>query len=52
MNCDCQMSRMMSPFRLRGIVTHGFGRGSKQLGIPTANMDKKAVDTASHLSTG
>lgn len=24
---------------LRGTVIHGFGRGSKQLGVPTANVE-------------
>ena len=33
------MSAMKSaPLRLSGIVTKGFGRGSKMLGIPTANL--------------
>lgn len=27
-----------APIRLAGSVTHGFGRGSKQLGVPTANL--------------
>ncbi|KAJ2999621.1 riboflavin kinase [Globomyces sp. JEL0801] len=26
------------PLRLKGTVTKGFGRGSKELGIPTANL--------------
>ena len=46
------MARLLSPLRLTGIVTQGFGRGGKELGCPTANMDKKAVDTAKNLSTG
>ena len=27
-----------APIRLAGAVTHGFGRGSRQLGVPTANL--------------
>lgn len=32
-----------APVFLRGPVVHGFGRGSKQLGIPTANLDALAL---------
>ena len=28
---------------VRGTVVHGFGRGSKQLGFPTANLESSAV---------
>lgn len=28
-----------SPIRCKGPVIHGFKRGSKELGIPTANLD-------------
>ena len=28
----------IEPVRLRAKVVHGFGRGSKQLGFPTANL--------------
>eukprot|EP00051_Salpingoeca_urceolata_P028034 m.484595 g.484595 ORF g.484595 m.484595 type:complete len:151 (+) comp23443_c0_seq1:195-647(+) len=31
--------------RLRGTVVKGFGRGSKELGIPTANLDEDTVAT-------
>lgn len=31
------------PLLLASTVVHGFGRGSKQLGIPTANMDMAHV---------
>ncbi len=27
-----------APIRLAGAVINGFGRGSKQLGVPTANL--------------
>lgn len=28
---------------VRGTVVHGFGRGSKQLGFPTANLESQEV---------
>lgn len=31
------------PFYAKGLVVHGFGRGSKQLGIPTANYPDDVV---------
>ena len=31
------------PFRLAGVVVRGFGRGSAQLGIPTANLAPECV---------
>jgi riboflavin kinase len=34
------------PVRLTAKVVKGFGRGSKDLGCPTANMDKKDLGTA------
>ncbi|CAG2172015.1 unnamed protein product [Oppiella nova] len=37
--------RLREPFRVTGEVVHGFGRGSKQLGIPTANIDPNVVQT-------
>ena len=40
------------PVRVSGTVVHGFGRGSKELGIPTANMDSRAVEQAATLATG
>eukprot|EP01121_Diplochlamys_sp_Union-15-3_P021999 TRINITY_DN922_c0_g1_i1.p1 TRINITY_DN922_c0_g1~~TRINITY_DN922_c0_g1_i1.p1 ORF type:complete len:157 (+),score=24.78 TRINITY_DN922_c0_g1_i1:89-559(+) len=33
------------PIRLLGTVVKGYGRGSKQLGYPTANFDSKAVNS-------
>ena len=33
------------PFLAEGRVVKGFGRGSKQLGIPTANFTQDVVDT-------
>lgn len=35
-----------TPWRIKGTVVRGFGRGSKQLGIPTANLDEKSIRTA------
>ena len=32
-------TRPVGPHIVRGKVVRGFGRGSKQLGIPTANLD-------------
>uniref|UniRef100_A0A2K5C090 Riboflavin kinase n=1 Tax=Aotus nancymaae TaxID=37293 RepID=A0A2K5C090_AOTNA len=41
------------PYFCRGQVVHGFGRGSKQLGIPTANFPEQVVDNLpADLSTG
>ncbi|KAI8967093.1 hypothetical protein BDF20DRAFT_908535 [Mycotypha africana] len=41
------------PFALEGTVVKGYGRGSKQLGIPTANLSDEAIATmASGLETG
>ncbi|XP_034190175.1 riboflavin kinase [Osmia lignaria lignaria] len=32
------------PYFLSGLVVKGFGRGSKSLGIPTANIEDKVVE--------
>ena len=32
------------PFFLRGVVVKGFGRGSKELGCPTANFSEEVVN--------
>ncbi|KAJ1978664.1 riboflavin kinase [Dimargaris verticillata] len=41
------------PVHLKGLVKHGFGRGSKDLGIPTANLPEDVVQAAcSNLQTG
>ncbi|KAI9275091.1 hypothetical protein EDC94DRAFT_654505 [Helicostylum pulchrum] len=41
------------PFALKGTVVKGYGRGSKQLGIPTANLSEEAISTlAAGLDTG
>ncbi|KAJ3412784.1 riboflavin kinase [Chytridiales sp. JEL 0842] len=34
------------PVYLRGIVSKGFGRGSKELGIPTANLPEEVAEQA------
>lgn len=36
--------RMDAPLRLKGEVVRGFGRGSKDLGIPTANFPESTVE--------
>lgn len=36
------VSFVSTPFQLRGRVVNGFGRGSKLLGCPTANLDPEA----------
>ncbi|KAI9281825.1 hypothetical protein BY458DRAFT_531306 [Sporodiniella umbellata] len=41
------------PFDLSGSVVKGYGRGSKELGIPTANLSEDAICTlGSDLDTG
>uniref|UniRef100_A0A4W2FNE0 Riboflavin kinase n=1 Tax=Bos indicus x Bos taurus TaxID=30522 RepID=A0A4W2FNE0_BOBOX len=41
------------PYFCRGQVVRGFGRGSKQLGIPTANFPEQVVDNLpADISTG
>ena len=37
------MAQPELPLRLRGRVVHGFGRGSKELGIPTGTSDVNNV---------
>ncbi|GAX76805.1 hypothetical protein CEUSTIGMA_g4251.t1 [Chlamydomonas eustigma] len=34
------------PLRIKGKVVKGFGRGSKELGIPTANVDSDSLHTS------
>ncbi|XP_033340962.1 riboflavin kinase [Megalopta genalis] len=41
------------PLYLTGLVVKGFGRGSKALGIPTANLEEKVVEALpSNFNTG
>lgn len=49
---------LIAPVRLRGKVVHGFGRGSKELGFPTANIEirnlfewmaKRCLDILDHV---
>mmetsp|Transcript_19252 Transcript_19252/g.67993 ORF Transcript_19252/g.67993 Transcript_19252/m.67993 type:complete len:210 (-) Transcript_19252:143-772(-) len=45
--------RPIPPVFLEGEVVHGFGRGSRVLGIPTANLPDEVVKTkASHVKPG
>jgi len=47
------MNKPWLPHRAQGTVVKGFGRGSKQLGIPTANFPKSVVDQLpSNFETG
>ena len=48
----CNALPLEKPMRLAGPVVRGFGRGSKLLGIPTANLDCDALGPAlSHAAT-
>ncbi len=38
-------------WRIRGTVVKGFGRGSRELGIPTANLDRESLQVSSALLT-
>ncbi|KAF8937056.1 putative riboflavin kinase [Dissophora ornata] len=41
------------PIKMSGTVIKGFGRGSKDLGIPTANLPEDAMETQEqHMVTG
>ncbi|KAK5946587.1 riboflavin kinase [Knufia obscura] len=40
------------PIKLQGPVIKGFGRGSKELGIPTANIPPSGLDAYPDLKTG
>ena len=37
------------PIRLKGIGSKGFGRGSKELGIPTANLPEEGSQSVGEL---
>ena len=45
---------MSFPIRLRSSVVRGFGRGSRELGIPTANLSREEIgeNLFSSLSPG
>ena len=42
-NPDADTIRNMLPLRMTSTVVRGFGRGSTDLGIPTANLDRTAI---------
>ena len=42
----------MPTLRLHAHVVKGFGRGAKELGFPTANMDRKCVGSLDHVAPG
>ncbi|KAI5706412.1 hypothetical protein M8J76_016310 [Diaphorina citri] len=42
-NGVCHQAKDKYPYFTKGIIVKGFGRGSKELGIPTANMCDEAV---------
>lgn len=44
-------SAMKFPYFASGEVIKGFGRGSKQLGIPTANFPESVIDTLPEVYT-
>ena len=47
--------RKMLPIRMISKVVRGFGRGSKDLGIPTANLDRDSLESSmpfENLPTG
>ena len=53
MSQNREPSKLVGPFYLEGAVTKGFGRGSKELGIPTANFSDEVVDNLPQsLETG
>ncbi|XP_077294678.1 riboflavin kinase [Arctopsyche grandis] len=43
--CQPQEMRLHLPYFTAGRVVEGFGRGSKQLGCPTANFPRSVVET-------
>ena len=40
------------PLRLRGAVVRGFGRGSREMAVPTANVDPAAPSVAEAIDAG
>ena len=40
---------LIKPFTFEGTVVRGFGRGSKQLGCPTANIDMEQIGQLSQV---
>ena len=46
------MEVFTAPINLSAQVVHGFGRGSKELGIPTANLDMEELGEKGDIKTG
>ena len=46
-----KMRALVLPIRMQSTVIRGFGRGSSELGIPTANLDCQALFNASSSSS-
>lgn len=50
---DYPEAKMVTPFKVEGEVVKGFGRGSKELNIPTANFSDQVVSgLPSDVTTG
>jgi hypothetical protein len=46
-------AELAAPLTLAGEVVHGFRRGSKEIGVPTANLEAPGLlDEVAHLATG
>ncbi|KAJ3372346.1 riboflavin kinase [Kappamyces sp. JEL0680] len=51
--CGPESPEAPFPITMRGVVSKGFGRGSKELGIPTANLPEQVSESVSKkLETG
>lgn len=49
--CGAETVEAPFPVYLRGVVEHGFGRGSKQLNCPTANLPVASLDAEAAQSS-
>lgn len=39
------LNRLVEPIYIESIIVHGFGRGSKELGVPTANFQQNIAES-------